>query len=192
MRIFAVAAFVLLAGLPVAGAYAADAPAVAPTPFPEAFDDAGMHFTAPAPYRRIPLSPPVIDAETDKLTPVGGYIRNQGQQDERTIVIAMRAFSATSLEAWETTLENDLRTAIPDLFVSHKTKVNLKNGMPAFFLKLAHGEGFTSMQQYGYAVFDGQRGIWVSVSGRLGVIGEEDAKDTLKDLSVVLYPYRLR
>lgn len=162
-------------------------PSPAPTPS-GAYNDASMHFVAPAVYQRAPFQAPVVDQDTEKLVVVAGYTRDRGQQNQRTIVVAMRAFSGRSTADWESALENDLRAQIDGLFISRKTFVRLSNGMPAYFIKLAYGEGFSSMQQYGYAVFDGRRGIWISESGRLGEISEDESKEALKDLAVVVYP----
>ena len=161
-------------------------PSPAPTPA-GTFDDAAMHFVPPAGYRRAPFAVPDLDS-VDKLTVVAGYVRNAGKEDSRTIVIAMRPFAGRSTTEWESALENDLRAQIDGLFVSRKTAVRLSNGMPAYFIKLAYGSGFSSMQQFGYAVFDGRRGIWISESGRLSEISEDEAKDALKDLAIVVYP----
>lgn len=163
------------------------------TPSPAAtpdgsYDDASIHFVAPAAYQRAPFKAPVIDADTEKLTVVAGYTRDRGHENQRTIVLAMRAFSGRTTADWESALENDLRAQIDGLFISKKTFVRLRNGMPAYFIKLAYGEGFSSMQQFGYAVYDGRRGIWISESGRLGEISEDESKDALQGLAVVLYP----
>lgn len=163
------------------------APSPAPTPS-GAYDDPAMHFSAPAAYRRAPFAAPVIDQDTEKLTVVAGYTRDAGTASQRVIVLAMRSFKGRNSADWESAVENDLRQQIPDLFVSRKSEAHLSNGMPAYFMKLSYGEGFSSMQQYGYAVFDGRRGIWISVSGHLGAIDENEAKAALADLSVVLYP----
>ncbi|GAC1500230.1 MAG: hypothetical protein NVS1B14_04050 [Vulcanimicrobiaceae bacterium] len=176
--------------LAAAPALAAPSVAASPTPAPRpafAYDDPAMHFAAPSAYFRAQM-PPVNIEGVSHLTPVAAYVRNYGKEDQRTIVVSMRPFIGPPSE-WETMAENELRTLINGVFVRSKQETQLSNRMPAYWMKVIYGEGFGSMQQYLYAVTDGRRGITVSVSGRLGEITESEAKDALKDLSVVLYPY---
>ncbi len=185
--IWVVLGCLLFAMAPAAGAPpAAASPAPAPRPA-FAYDDPAMHFAAPSTYYRAQM-PPVKVEEVSHLSPVAAYVRNYGKEDQRTIVVSMRPFVGSPSE-WETMAENELRTLIDGVFVRSKQETQLSNRMPAYWMKLAYGEGFGSMQQYLYALTDGRRGIIVSVSGRLGEITEGEAKDALKDLSVVLYPY---
>ena len=163
--------------------------AVSTTTFPARADarmysDRTVRFIPPPEYDSIDL--PAVDlSEQEHLTPVAAYIHNRGKEDQLSIQILMEQFSG-SLNEFETSVENDLRGQIPDLFVSKKAVTRLANGMPAYWMKLAYGEGFDSMQQYVYATIDGRRGIVVAMVGRLGIINEDKAREGLKNLAVVL------
>ena len=168
------AAVLAAAGLFHASAVRADAPA---------YQDATMRFVPPAGFDQVDV-PQVDLSEQAHLTPVAAYVRDRGTSEQLQIAIMMEPFSG-GLNEFETVVENDLRGAIPDVFVSRKSLSRLANGMPAYWLKLAYGDGFDSMQQYLYAATDGRRGIVVSMSGHLGVITEEKAKEALKKTAVI-------
>ena len=149
------------------------------------YSDRAMHFVPPDGFESVDV--PAVDlSEQAHLTTVAAYVRNRGKEDQLTIVIMMRLFEGP-LGDFESVMENDLRSQIDGLFVSKKELTRLPNGMPGYWLKLAYGEGFDSMQQYVYAAIDGQRGVAVSITGHLGVMDESKAKDALKNLAVVVY-----
>jgi hypothetical protein len=159
-------------------------PALADPPAP--YTDRALHFAPPSTYESVPV--PAVDiSEQAHLSTIAAYVRNRGREDQLTIVIMMELFPGP-LQDFESTVENELRSQIDGLFVSKKTVTHLPNGMPAYWLKLAFGEGFDSMQEYMYAAVDGRRGVTVAITGHLGVISEDAAKDALKDLALVVYP----
>ncbi len=149
------------------------------------YEDPAMHFVAPKDYQRLQV-PPATDAT--KLYPVAVFARSAGKPEQRTIIVAVEAYEGT-IDGFESNSENELRTEIDGLFVDHKTRTVLANGMPVWWQKLSFGEGLGSTyRRYAYVGFDGQRGISVSVTGRLGELSEEEAKSALGDLSIVVYP----
>ena len=148
------------------------------------YSDATMRFVPPPGFDKVDV--PAVDlSEQSHLAPIAYYVRDRGKQEQLSIAVMVELFGG-GLNEFETVVENDLREQIPDLFVSRKSLTKLVNGMPAYWFKLAYGEGFDSMQQYLYATIDGHRGIVVSISGRLGIINEDRAKEALKNLAVVL------
>lgn len=153
---------------------------------PAAYNDSALHFSPPVTFQEVPL-PPVDLAEQAHLATVAAYVRNRGREDQLSILIMMELFRG-SLKDFEATVENELRSQIDGIFLSRKVETRLPNGMPAWWLKFAYGSGFESMQQYVYAAVDGRRGVTISITGHLGVMSENDAKDALKDLALVLYP----
>ena len=150
------------------------------------YADRAVRFVPPPDFESVPV-PSVDLSEQSHLTPVAAYVRNRGREERLSIFVLMEPFDGP-LSGFEATVESDLRAQIDGLFVSKKELTRLPNGMPAYWLKLAYGEGFSSMQEYLYAAIDGRRGIAVAVSGRLGIIDEAKAKEALKNLAVVLYP----
>jgi len=159
-------------------------PALADTP--AAYNDRALHFVPPADYQALDV-PPVDLQEQNHLATVAAYVHNPGREDQLSIQIMLELFDG-SLKDFEATVENELRAQVDGIFVARKIETRLSNGMPAWWLKAAFGEGFGSMQQYLYAAVDGRRGVTVSVTGRLGVITEDKARDALKDLALVVYP----
>jgi hypothetical protein len=159
-------------------------PALADPPAPYA--DRALRFVPPANYEAVPV-PSVDLSQQAHLTTIAAYVRNRGRGDQFSILIMMELHEG-SLGEFESAVENELRGQIDGLFVSKKELTRLSNGMPAYWLKLAFGEGFDSMQQYMYVAVDGRRGVTVSVTGHLGVINEDNARDALKNLALVLYP----
>lgn len=152
---------------------------------PPAYADRALTFAPPANFEAVPVQP-VDLAEQAHLSTVAAFVRNRGREDQLTIVIMMELFGGT-LNDFATVVENEFRGQIDGLFVSKRDATRLPNGMPAYWLKLAFGEGFDSMQQYLYAAVDGRRGVVVSVTGHLGVINEDGAKEVLKNLALVVY-----
>jgi hypothetical protein len=178
--IIALTAFVFSLAAP---ALADDAPAFDPHNL--TYEDAAMHFTAPKDYQRLEV-PPAPEATT--LYPVAVFARSAGKPEQRTIMISVEPYQG-SIDGFESNSENELRTQIEGVFVDHKTRTALANGMPVWWQKISFGEGLgNTYRRYAYVGFDGRRGISVSITGRLGELSEEEAKTALADLSIVVYP----
>lgn len=162
------------------------APAYGPVPAatPLSYDDPSIHFAPPAGFVKINAPVPEI---SEHLTPMVGYLKNGGQSDALLLTISMMDYQGGGADGWESVAEQELRGQIDGALVQ-KTSVRLHNGMPAYFLKIQYGDGFDSMLQFGYAVFDGRRGIYVALGGHVGNLDENSAKEALKNLAVVLYP----
>ena len=60
--------------------------------------------------------------------------------------------------------------------------------VPASFVEVTSGSGFTTQKQYAVVWADGQRGIVLSESTRLGDAGPDEAKRVLHDVTAVRYP----
>ncbi len=122
------------------------------------YEDAAMHFTAPKEYQRL-QAPPAQNSGS--LSTVAIFAKNPGRPEQRTIMIAVEPYEGT-IDGFESNSENELRTQIDGVFVDHKTRTVLANGMPAWWQKVSYGEGLgQTYRRYGYAAFDGQRGIMV-------------------------------
>lgn len=182
----AVAAFKPASAQSAAG-YATRTPTPAPT-VSFAFEDAALHFAPSKAFLRMPAAGPKWQ-EATRLTPMAAWVRDYGKEQQQTIVLAMEVWDGTSLDGWEAQFENEIRQQIDGVFVSSKKQTKLGNGMPAYFLKLSYGEGFSSMRQFVYVYLDGRRGVALSMTGRLGELDDDKAKDAMKDLIAVAYPY---
>ncbi|MFN2527503.1 MAG: hypothetical protein ABR584_02160 [Candidatus Baltobacteraceae bacterium] len=180
-------AFLAIAALALCNASPSlSAPASMPAPAatPSVFDDPSIHFVVPAGFSRIPAPMPEIG---DHLTPVAGYTKNFSQNDLELITVSLMSYQGGGADGWESLAEQELRNQINGALIK-STKAPLKNGMPAYWLKVQYGEGFDAMEQFGYAIFDGRRGIYVAIGGHVSSIDENRAKEALNDLAVVVYP----
>jgi hypothetical protein len=186
-RIACFAAAFALAAFP-APALRAQVPVPTPSPDPHVYSDAGMHFTAPADAylagrRYIPASQLGND-----LVPVAVWVLHPGQDDQRTISIAMESYTGAP-DQWEGQYESQLHSAGGNgLLIRHKTAMALLNGMPANFVEVTSGSGFDSKKQFAVVWADGQRGIVLSESARLGDASAEEAQTVLKNVTAVRYP----
>jgi len=180
-------AFLAIAALTVCNASPSlSAPTSTPAPAatPLVFDDAAIHFVVPAGFSRIPAPMPEIG---EHLTPAAGYIKNPGQNDVQLITVSMMSYGGGGTDGWESRAEQELRGQIDGALIK-RTNAPLKNGMPAYWLKVQYGDGFEAMEQFGYVVFDGRRGIYVAIGGHVSSIDENMAKEALSNLAVVVYP----
>ena len=163
-------------------------PAPTATAYAPGFDDPAMHFAAPKDYYAAPVprhDPKVFETPAT----VAVFVKNPGKEDVRVISIAMENYDGT-LDGFEVNSENTAREQIDGVFVTHKERTTLSNGMPAYWVEMSFGSGFQSQKRYQYEWVDGIRGVTVSVSGRLGEVDRQTAREALKDLSATLYPSR--
>lgn len=172
------------------GADSTSAPIPSPTPSPVPiemqYDDPAMHYDAPAGWVRIPVSR--LPSNQTGFQPLAIFTRDQGRYEQKTIIIAAEPYEGT-LDGFESSTENELRSGSEVTFVDKKTRLVMKNGMPAYWMKISRGDQAGKLYQtYQYAIFDGKRGIVASVSARLGDVREEQAREWLSSLRVVLYP----
>jgi len=182
MKRFLLAALMFTLSLGTA-VFAAEAPPFDPHNL--AYEDPAMHFSAPKDYQRLQVP---SGHDSAKLSTVAAFAKYPGKPEQRIITIAMEPYDGT-IDGFESNSENELRGEIDGLFVDRKTRTALSNGMPVWWQKLSYGEGLGSTyRRYSYVAFDGQRGISVSITGRLGELSEEEAKSALGDLSIVVYP----
>lgn len=64
----------------------------------------------------------------------------------------------------------------------------LLNGMPAYFVEVAYGSGFDARKEYAIVWADGQRGIVLSETSRMGDASDDEARRLLKQVTAVRYP----
>ncbi len=176
-RIVALAAIVTIAH---PGAASAD---------PAAYDDAGMHFAAPADFEKLDVpapADPTGSEDSDQPTPVAAFAYHRGRSDQRVITILVQRFDGP-VDQFDTSHVTDERKG-DDTFVVENKKTTLANGMPAYYLRVNSGSTagqFT--EHFEYLVCDGTRSIIVEYGGTAGM-DENAAKAALSTLYVVVYP----
>ena len=161
-----------------------------PTPEsdPHVYTDPAMTFTAPESavlvnHQYVPLS-----ELSEDLQPVAAWVINPGKEDARTITLAMEAFSGPP-DQWEAQFESQTHSGSGNgILIRNKTPMSLLNGMPAYFVEIAYGEGFDARKQFAIVWADGQRGIVLSETTRLGDASSDEAREVLKQVTAVRYP----
>ena len=185
-RIALAAAAFLLAIVPAT--LRAQIPVPTPSPDPHAYVDPGMHFTAPPDAFLLGRRYIPVDQLGDDLQAVAVWVLRPGKDDMRTITLSMEAFSGAP-DQWEGQFESQMHSSGGDgLLIRHKTAMSLLNGMPANFVEVTSGSGFTSKKQFAVVWADGQRGIALTETTRLGDAGAAEAQTVLKNVTAVRYP----
>ncbi|MEO9171143.1 MAG: hypothetical protein ABI282_10070 [Candidatus Baltobacteraceae bacterium] len=159
----------------------------APPQNPHEYSDPGMHFTAPdnwvlAGARRLPLKD-----LTDNLQIVAGWVL-KSRDVPQSITLSEQIFEG-DITGYETRFESDLRGTIDGALVKSSQRTSLTNGMPAYFVDISYGSGFTSRKEYAYIWADGARGVALAITGRVGEIDSTMAKKALSNVSAVRYPF---
>ncbi len=181
---FALVSLFVLAFAPVGATLSSPAPA---TLSQRTYNDPAIHYVAPVGVVLIAMRKVPYQAATH-MTPVAVWGFNPGKSDARIISLSFEYFSNGSLGGFYTTYINELRSASGgSTFVSRKNSV-LVNGMPAYWLKVSSGNGFSQMRTYEYMWYDGVRGVVLSEEARAGKIGQRQAKRDLAGASAVAYP----
>jgi hypothetical protein len=175
--------------LALSGGLCARAQIVAPTPSPDphTYTDPAMSFTAPAnavliSRQEVPLSQLSQDLQT-----VAAWILYPGKEDARQITLAMEAYDGPP-EQWEGQFESQTHGSQDGMLIRNKTPITLLNGMPAYFVEVAFGSGFDAHKQYAIVWADGQRGVVLAETTRMGETSAEEARDVLKQVTAVRYP----
>lgn len=173
--------------LPAGALHAQLPPPPTPSPDPHVYSDPAMNFTAPAGAllvaRRI-VPPEQLGQD---LEPVAIWVLHPGKEDMRTITISMESFTGAP-DQWEGQFESQMHNAGDGVLIRGKTAMSLLNGMPANFVEVTSGSGFTSRKQFAVVWADGQRGVALSMSCRLGDVSPQEAQAALKDATAVRYP----
>ncbi|HEY8314369.1 MAG TPA: hypothetical protein VIG51_09360 [Candidatus Baltobacteraceae bacterium] len=162
-------------------------PAASPSPAVAEFADPAMAFKAAPGFLKIYV-PPHDPANFEQPTVVAGFVKNPGKDDQLLLTISMQNWDGFNLDGFEGTNENEMRGQVQSLFVSRKERAQLANGMPAYWMVILVGSGFSSQKWYEYVWLDGMRAVTVAIKSRLGAVSEKDARDDLAGLTAVAYP----
>lgn len=174
--------------LVVAGARAlAQEPAPTPEPDPHSYSDPAMNFTAPPSAVLLNRAYPALKDLGEDLAPVAQWAIHPGKEDQRVIQLSMEAYTGDPNQ-WEGQFESQTHGDTEGTLIRNKTPMSLLNGMPAYFVEVASGEGFDARKEYAIVWADGQRGIVLALIGRLGDVSADEAREDLKQVTAVQYP----
>lgn len=192
MKPFAVAigalAALVLALAPQAMVRAQIPPEATPSPDPHTYTDPAMNFIAPPDAVLVGRRYPKLSELGSDLSTVAVWVLRPGKDDMRTISLSMESFDGPP-DQWEGQYESQMHNAGGSgLLIRGKTPMSLLNGMPANFVEVTSGSGFTTQKQYAIVWADGQRGIVLAESARLGDASPDEAKQVLHDATAVRYP----
>ncbi|MGB8909458.1 MAG: hypothetical protein WCC84_11990 [Candidatus Cybelea sp.] len=162
---------------------------VEPTPMPDprTYTDPAMTYTAPANAYLIARQVLPPNQLGQDLQPVAAWVLNPGKEDARSIQLSMEAYDGPP-EQWESQFESQTHSSQDGTLIRNKTPMALLNGMPAYFVEVAYGSGFDAKKEFAIVWADGQRGIVLSETTRLGDATAEEAKEVLKQVTAVQYP----
>ncbi len=162
-------------------------PPPTPTPDPHTYSDAAMNFTAPDNAILVKRQDIPLAQLGDDLQPVALWVLNAGKEDARTITLSMEGYTADPAQ-WEGQFESQTHGAQEGTLIRNKTPMALLNGMPATFVEVAYGSGFDAKKEYAVVWADGQRGIVLAETTRMGDGSDEEALRVLKQVTAVRYP----
>jgi hypothetical protein len=187
-RIGLVVLVLLLAVAPTGGLRAQVPPPPTPSPDPHTYTDPAMSYTAPADAVLAGRKYFTLNELGNDLQPVAIWVLRPGKEDTRTIQLMMESYVGPP-DQWEGQFESQMHSAGGEgLLIRNKTPITLLNGMPAYFVEVTTGSGFDSKKQFAIVWADGQRGIVLAESGRLGDASPEEAKRVLGNITAVRYP----
>jgi hypothetical protein len=187
-KTLAILVIALAALCPAAPSYAQDA---APTPTPpgdtHTYTDPGMSFTAPPDAVLVGRNDVPVNRLGGELEPIAAWVLHPGKEDARMIQLQMEAFDGPP-DQWEGQFESQTHSGSNGTLIRNKTPMSLSNGMPAYFVEVAYGEGFDAKKEFAIVWADGMRGIVLSETTRLGDASPEEAKEVLKQATATRYP----
>jgi hypothetical protein len=158
-----------------------------PDPDPHTYTDPAMNFTAPPEAILVGRQEMPLAQLSNDLQTVAAWVLYPGKEEARTIAIAMEAYNGPP-DQWEGQFESQTHGAQEGTLIRNKTSMTLLNGMPAYFVEVASGSGFDARKEYAIVWADGQRGIVLSETTRLGDASADEAKRVLKQVTAVRYP----
>lgn len=160
-----------------------------PTPDPHTYSDPAMNFTAPPGAVLLARRYPDLQSLPEDMEPVARWaVRpEKGNGNPVVIDLSMESFEGAP-DQWEGQFESQMHNAGDGVLIKNKTPMSLLNGMPATFVEVTMGSGFESRKEFAVVWADGQRGIALSIGGRLGDVDADQARELLKNVTAVRYP----
>jgi len=187
MKRIGIVFLLLLTGASGARVLAQVPPPPTPEPDPHTYSDAAMNFTAPEDAILVKRQDVPLAQLGDDLQPIALWVLNAGKEDARTITLFMEGYTADPSQ-WEGQFESQTHGAQEGTLIRNKTPMALLNGMPATFVEVAYGSGFDAKKEYAVVWADGQRGIVLAETTRMGDGSDAEALRVLKQVTAVRYP----
>ena len=163
------------------------APEPTPRPDPLVYTDPAMTFRAPPDAVLLARQEMTLDNLSQDMQPVALWVLRPGKEDARTISLTMEAYGGPP-DQWVSQFESQTHGSQEGTLIRNKTAISLKNGMPAYFVEIAYGSGFDARKEYAIVWADGQRGIVLAETTRIGDASADEARRVLGDVSAVRYP----
>lgn len=158
-----------------------------PTPDPHTYSDPAMNFTAPPEARLLARRNVDLAELPEDLEPIARWVINPGKENAVVIDLSMESFEGAP-DQWEGQFESQMHGAADGVLIKNKTPMSLLNGMPATFVEVMMGSGFDSHKEFAVVWADGQRGVALSIGGRLGDVDADQARAFLRNVTAVRYP----
>jgi hypothetical protein len=158
-----------------------------PSPDPHSYSDPAMTFVAPPEAVLIQRQDVSVNQLSQDLQPVAAWAINPGKENVRIIQLAMESYLGPP-EQWEAQFESQTHGSQEGTLIRNKTPMTLLNGMPATFVEVAYGAGFDARKEFAVVWADGQRGIVLSETTRIGDATTEKAQADLRQATAVRYP----
>lgn len=175
----------------VAGSRAQDIPTAPPTPTPDphVYTDRAMSFRAPADYIALgqrKISASELDTDNPTVLAVWAY---PSKDTPRRIVLSAEPFDGLNVSDWDGQFEQQMRGQFDSVLFKDKSHIALSNGMPAMFMSMSTGEGFSAQKFFCVIWVDGQRGMSVMLQDAYDDLTPERARAVLTaNLTAVRYP----
>jgi hypothetical protein len=177
----------LLAWHGTAHAQTVTAAQATPTPDPMVYTDPGMHFRAPAGF--LPVGQRHVDPSAlgEQPTVLAGWVYPSSENPRRLLLTA-QAFDGSSVDNWDSQFEQLMRGQSNNALFRDKEHFAFRNGMPAMFMTMTTGEGFSAQKLFCVIWADGTRGMALILTSQIGDISIATAKQMLSDVTAVRYP----
>jgi hypothetical protein len=158
-----------------------------PSPDPHLYSDPAMTFAAPPEAVLVGRQEVSVTELGQDLQVIASWLLHPGKEDARLVQISMESYTGPP-EQWEGQFESQTHGAQDGTLIRDKTPMSLLNGMPAYFVEVTYGSGFDARKEYAIVWADGQRGVVLSETTRLGDGSPEEAKSVLKQATATRYP----
>ncbi len=145
-----------------------------------------MHFRAPAGFVAIGQRQISVDKLGEDPQIVAGWVYPDKDHPRRLAL--QQEYYEGDAAGFDSVLEGQMRDQFQSAVFKNKTNTTLKNGMPAIFVEMTSGEGFSVQKAYVLLWADGQRGVALILMTQLNDISADTARALLSDATAVRYP----
>jgi hypothetical protein len=157
-----------------------------PTPDPQVYDDPAMHFRAPSGFVGIGQRQIGVEKLGDDPSIVAGWVYPDKDHPRRLVL--QQEYYEGDVTGFDAVLEGQMRDQFQSAVFKNKKNTSLRNGMPAIFVEMTSGEGFSVQKAYVLLWADGQRGVALILMTQLNDVSDDTAREILSDVTAVRYP----